>query len=282
MADEFMAAVTSLWDGWEPDSVVNDLEKRTFTDPSKVHRSDFTGTWWSTRGPLVSGPLPQGRAVIAQAGGSARGRQFAAQHADTIVGTGLTVEAMKAYRDDVRERAAGAGRNPDEIRIMFLTNPVIGATEAEALDRVEAQRQRMMDDPSAQLANLSSLSGNDFSVFPLDEELDADKVKITGSQTTIGQFFELNKGLTLREAVVRRGMAGIGAHGLVGTPEQVAVRMGELVEAVGGDGLLIGNADVTRRMIAEVCDGLVPELQRRGLTRTEYTETTLRGHLREF
>ena len=51
--------------------------------------------------------------MIAQAGGSPRGRQFAAAHADTIVASIKGTAAMKAYRDDVRARAAAQGRDPD-------------------------------------------------------------------------------------------------------------------------------------------------------------------------
>ena len=61
-------------------------------------------------------------------------------------------------------------------------------------------------------------------------------------------------------------------------------KMGEAMEAIGGDGFLIsrGGRDLSREYITEVCDGLVPALQRRGLMRTEYTKSTLRETLREF
>jgi hypothetical protein len=60
--------------------------------------------------------------------------------------------------------------------------------------------------------------------------------------------------------------------------------MGQAMEEVGGDGYLITtpHLSVNRRQIIEVCDGLVPALQRRGLVRTEYTHTTLRENLRAF
>jgi len=50
------------------------------------------------------------------------------------------------------------------------------------------------------------------------------------------------------------------------------------------DGFLISTPfqRVTRRYYNEVCEGLVPALQRRGLVRTEYTKSTLRETLREF
>jgi hypothetical protein len=57
--------------------------------------------------------------------------------------------------------------------------------------------------------------------------------------------------------------------------------MDEAMQEVGGDGFLM-TAAWTRRQVAELTDGLVPELQRRGLTRTEYSGETLRENLFAF
>ena len=71
---------------------------------------------------------------------------------------------------------------------------------------------------------------------------------------------------------------------MIGSPDDVAERMGEAIEAIGGDGFLISTPfqRISRRFINEVCEGLVPALQRRGLMRTEYSHKTLRENLREF
>jgi FMN-dependent oxidoreductase (nitrilotriacetate monooxygenase family) len=282
MADEFMAAVYALWDSWEPDAIVADLDSGLFADPAKVHRVDFEGEWFRTRGPLNSGPAPQGRPVIAQAGASPRGRQFAAQHADTIVGAGRTASAMKAYRDDVRARAERIGRNPDEIKVLFNIMPIIGATERDAAERMDILRARAQAQPELHLAALSKLTNNDLSVFPMDEPLDPAKLSTNGSQWGLPQFIEQNEGRTLREAAVIGAMSFPGAGGLVGTPAQVAGRMSEMMDEAGGDGFLIVTDELNRRTIAELTEGLVPELQRLGVVRREYEHAHLRDTLREF
>jgi hypothetical protein len=60
--------------------------------------------------------------------------------------------------------------------------------------------------------------------------------------------------------------------------------MGEVMEEVGGDGFLISTPfqRSNRRFVIDVTEGLVPALQRRGLTRTAYTKTMLRDTLKEF
>ncbi len=71
---------------------------------------------------------------------------------------------------------------------------------------------------------------------------------------------------------------------LVGTPDQIAEKMGETADAVGGDGFLIASPMMvnSRRYINEITDGLIPALQRRGLVRTEYGFEHLRDTLTEF
>ena len=60
--------------------------------------------------------------------------------------------------------------------------------------------------------------------------------------------------------------------------------MGEIMEEVGGDGFLITSPvmRLNRRYVTEITDGLVPALQRRGLTRTDYTFEQFRDNLSEF
>ena len=86
---------------------------------------------------------------------------------------------------------------------------------------------------------------------------------------------------TLRQLAQERFDAGIQ---LIGSPETVADNMAEAMEAIGGDGFLISTPfqRISRRFVHDVCEGLVPALQRRGLARKEYTRTLLRDTLREF
>ena len=71
---------------------------------------------------------------------------------------------------------------------------------------------------------------------------------------------------------------------LIGTPDDVADAMGEAIEEIGGDGYLITapTMRVSRHYINDITEGLVPALQRRGLTRTAYAHEHLRDTLLEF
>jgi FMN-dependent oxidoreductase (nitrilotriacetate monooxygenase family) len=279
MADEYVELCKQLWGSWDQDAVVLDRETGTYADYRKVRPINFVGKYYKCRGPLNCVPGPQGRPTFVQAGGSPRGRQFAAMTADSIIAAASGIEAMKEYRDDIRARAKAGGRDPDEVKVFFIVTPVLAETEAAA----KAKLEDYISSPEYQvktLASISSVTDIDFSQFELDEELP--RLTTNGEQGSLDAFAQWGRGKTLRQLISDRATRGL--DGVVGTPDQVAKRLGEVMEAVGGDGFLISSPfqKVSRQYVTEICEGLVPALQRRGLTRTAYTKPTLRETLREF
>ena len=280
IADEYMDLCNQLWGSWEPDAVVRDQHTGTFTDYTKVRPIHFEGKYFKCRGPLNTAPSPQGRPTFVQAGGSPRGRKFAAETADSIIAPASSVKAMISYRDDVRTLAAQAGRDPDDIKVLFLIAPVVAATQAAAHERVRAITEHPTYFEKC-LAMISAITDIDFSRFDLDEQLPT--LTTNGEQGSLDAFAQWGSGKTLRQLAIDQVSRGV--PGLIGTPDQVAARMEEIMEEVGGDGFLITRPNTTlisREYITSICDGLVPALQRRGLTRTEYTKSLLRDTLREF
>ncbi|GAA4545905.1 NtaA/DmoA family FMN-dependent monooxygenase [Pseudonocardia xishanensis] len=274
-AGEFVELTRRLWDSWEPDALVMDAATGTYVDHTKVHTIDFEGRFHRSRGPLNLLSSPQRHPVLCQAGGSPKGRDFAARYADTLLTAEThSVEAMKAFRDDIRARMVAHGRDPDELKIMFITQPVLAGTVAQA----EAKRQRMLAGVDARiessLGHISALTENDLSTWGLDEEFG--DLTTNGHRSTLADF--MRAGRTPREAALGWSMKNVR---FVGTPDSVAAEMGEVMAEVGGDGFLI-TGSISRRFVDEITEGLVPALQRRGLTRTEYGGGTLRETLREF
>jgi FMN-dependent oxidoreductase (nitrilotriacetate monooxygenase family) len=275
MADEYMQACRGLWNTWEPGAIIADREKGILVDHTRVHAFSFNGKYYRTRGPLNSGPAPQGQPVIAQAGGSGRGRKFAAAHAETIVVQVKNVEAMKAYRDDVRKHMAALGRNPDHCKVMFTINPILGETMEEAQERHKRRLAFVHENIEERLASFGKITNIDFTKFDIDKPLPSD-VTTNGHQQMLADYHKFAAGRSIREALVAFGNA---LPELIGTPDSVAARMGEIMEEVGGDGFLISKPNVNRRTLAEIEDGLVPALQDRGLVRKAYEHKHFRDNL---
>ena len=279
MADEYVDLVTKLIESWEPDAVIRDYATDTYADASKVHKLNFEGQYFRSEGPLNTVRCPQGRPAYIQAGGSPRGRMFAAKHADSIIATTNGTAGMIAYRNDVRRNAEAQGRDPDSIKVLFLIAPVV----ADTMDAAREQYERVLSSPGfteRTLALFGSFVDIDFSKYDLDQPLPP--LETNAEQGALDKFAQAGSGKTLRQLVRDSGTSS--TLELVGTPDHVAELMGAAMEEVGGDGFLITTPwhRLTRSYIASITDGLVPALQRRGLTRTVYTQTTLRQTLLEF
>jgi FMN-dependent oxidoreductase (nitrilotriacetate monooxygenase family) len=277
MADEFTELVCQLWESWEADAIVDDADGGVFADHTKVHPIDFVGQYFRSRGPLNTARPPQGRPVLVQAGGSPRGREFAAKNADSIIASATDAEMMKEYRDDVRARMERMGRKPDDCKVLFLVSPTLAETSAEAHAKQARLDEYRMAHPELGLAGVGFITDLDLSPYDVDAPLEdiADQLHTNGHQSSLAH---MSKGAAnLREMAARKH-----AFEPAGTPTEVADVMAEVMEEVGGDGFLFYLPNMNRRAVAEITEGLVPELQKRGLTRRTYTHDMFRDNLLEF
>jgi hypothetical protein len=274
MADEYVGLVQKLWDSWDADAMVIDREAEIFADPAKVRPVFHEGKYFKCRGPLSAPRAPQGHPVICQAGGSPRGITFAARWAETVISNAGSVAKMKAFRDDLRAQAAAFGRNPDHIKVLYLAAPIVDESKDTAWARKAARVEEARSHMDFYLANLSRVTGVDLSKYDLDEPLPV--LKSNGHQSIAANI----TGKTPRSLV--EGGRSIADHPLVGTPDQVAAEMAEIMEEVGGDGFLVTDPEFTRRYISEIADGLTPALQKLGVVRKKYEFPMLRDNLLAF
>lgn len=278
-AHEYVDLVRQLWAAWEPDALVMDRDAGRYVDYTKVRHIDFDGKWFSSRGPLNTLPMPQGRPVIAQAGGSPAGRGLAAAEADVIVSAPKGIASMKSYRDDIRQRMDKLGRDPDSCKVLYMITPVVGETMAEA----QAKAHRMYDeDPDAIMRKLALMSSaqTDWSKYDLDSPLPEELPDDRGGHSIYNELRKSGPDKTLRELL--GGSSQSESLTLVGTPSSIVDQMEEAMEEVGGDGFLFfagGGGLITRHYLTEILDGLMPELTRRGLARDWYPHQTFRDNL---
>ena len=157
-AAEFVDVVKGLWDSWEKDALLYDKSSGVFYDESKMHALDHKGAFFSVRGPLNVGGLPQGHPVVVQAGASEQGRELAAATADVVYAVHRTREAAQIYYADVKGRMTKYGRDRSEMKILPAIRPVVGRTADEAHAKLD-QLQSLLD-PMVGLARLSNVFGD--------------------------------------------------------------------------------------------------------------------------
>jgi alkanesulfonate monooxygenase SsuD/methylene tetrahydromethanopterin reductase-like flavin-dependent oxidoreductase (luciferase family) len=182
------------------------------------------------------------------------------------------LDEMKAYRLDMRARMEKVGRDPDSCKILYVVMPTLGDTSQEATEK-KTRATRSID---AALGGLAAITEIDFSVFDLDQPLP--EVTTNGHAGYLTEFVRVGEQATLRELVAKWS---ISCMDLVGTPVEVAQQMADAMDYIGGDGFLIAGIG-SRRYLTEIVEGLSPQLQKLGVTRSDYSSTTLRGNLMAF
>ncbi|PSJ52094.1 LLM class flavin-dependent oxidoreductase [Kumtagia ephedrae] len=220
---------------------------------------------------------PQGRPVMVQAGSSDVGRDLAARTADVVFVATQTLSVAKEFYDDVKARAARAGRDPDHVKIMPGVSPVVADSRAEAQAKFDELQALIPDDVG--LALLASYLATDaLNGLPLDGPLP--ELKSTeGMQSRQALVVEQSRrdGLSIRQ--VAQHFAGARGHWrLVGTADDVADQLEEWFRGGAADGFNVMPAYFPGELDNFV-DLVIPELQRRGLFRTAYEGSTLRRNL---
>lgn len=276
LAEEYLDVVKGLWDSWEDDALVRDKASGQFLDPDKLHELNHRGEFLSVKGPLNISRSPQGQPVIFQAGSSEDGRNFAARHAEAIFTHQDDLAEGQAFYADLKARARGFGRDPDQLFIVPGARPVVGSTEAEA-ERLHGELAGLVGLENALRALGRSFNDHNFSVydpdgaFPLAVAEEGFKSNQSASERVLTLADE---GLSLREIALR---VATPKGNFVGTPEQIADRFQSWLEQRGSDGFnlfesLPGQLEV-------FVDQVVPILQQRGIYKRDYPGTTFRETL---
>ncbi|KAA0024801.1 LLM class flavin-dependent oxidoreductase [Antrihabitans cavernicola] len=274
-AQEFVETALKLWSSWDSDALVQDKTAGVFADPDRINAIAHDGEYFKTRGPLTVPRSPQGRPVLIQAGSSGKGKDFAAQWAEAIFEIDPTPEGRRAYYDDVKSRADDFGRNPNDVKIFPSFIPFVGETESIAREKQAFHNE--LADPISGLITLSVHTDHDFSTYDLDAPVE--DIQVTGTQG----LFDVARRLSQRDSLTLRDIGKLYAQGVllpqfVGTASDIADQIEDGFNGGEADGYILSAAQ-SPGTFNDFVDSVIPELQRRGLFRTEYTGDTLRDHL---
>jgi FMN-dependent oxidoreductase (nitrilotriacetate monooxygenase family) len=273
--EEYVDLCCRLWDSWQPDAIVAERETGIYAHPEKIAEVRFDGKYFRCRARHFVAPSPQGRPVLWQAGASEQGRQFAARTAEAIFAIQPTVASMRAYSDDIRNRVATAGRDPETVKLFYGAQVIVGETTEQAREKADYLRSLLR--PEASLAMLSGQLGVDFSGFDPDTPLT--DIPVPGIQGVKDALVASGAGaaVTVAEAAdiyaFRFSMPQV-----IGTPSVVADQLETFLDDGGADGFML-LATHTPGCFEEFVDLVVPELQRRRRYRTAYPGRTLRENI---
>lgn len=274
-AEEYVDVTYKLWEGsWDVDAIVNDPAKGVYADPSKVHDINHRGPRYSVEGFNLMEPSPQRTPVLAQAGGSPAGLDFASRHAELMFLSAYSLETIAQQVGTVRDLARANGREDGDILFLQGMMFVIGSNDEEAYRKWgELEEWRS---PEAQTAYFSSLSGMDLGRFdpatPLEDIID-EIPGIQGAFLAVINAWPAGSKPTVRDFLTSLSLPQM----VVGAPETIAARLLEY-QGAGVDGVQVMNA-LLPNSYDEFFEHLVPVLQDKGIMQREYEPGTLREKL---
>lgn len=279
-ADEYVTLTRRLWeDSWEDGAVVLDRTADVYADPAAVHDAAFEGRFYRVRGPHSCEPSPQRTPVLYQAGSSSRGLRFAARHAEVAFVTLGSFKAGAGQVAELRRLAAEDGRGRDHLKVLQGLPVMIAENDREARAKSDAFME--LTSREGALAKWCAWARVDIDRYPAD----ADAFEVVGADgVSITKYLDQLSGDRKWTVGDLRGLLGTPQRPnrftrtmLFGTPEQVADRMEEWLTRCDIDGFNLYPCPPTAG-VDDICDLLIPELQRRGLFRRAYdpVERTLR------
>ncbi|HEK0905586.1 LLM class flavin-dependent oxidoreductase [Pseudomonas putida] len=273
-AEEFHDVVKGLWDSWDDDAFVRDKTSGRYFDPDKLHTLNHKGAHFSVRGPLNVARPPQGHPVLVQAGASEAGKALAARVAEVIFAAHHELPAAQAFYQDIKQRAAALGRDPEHIKILPGVTPFIADTREQAQQLFE-QFQALID-PVLGLRLLADTLGEDIDLsgHDLDGPLPDTPPGQRGSRRDQVLQLARRDNLSIRQLYLRLA----GGNPVIGTPSDIADSFEQWFQARACDGFNVF-FPYFPGAIDTFVDQVIPVLQQRGLFRLDYAGSTLREHL---
>ncbi len=275
-AADVTAAVLALWSSWQADARIADKQAGRYLDLAKVRTVDHHGQFVRTRGPLNVPRSPQGRPLLAQAGASEAGRDFAVRYADLVFTVQADLAEAQLFYRDMKARASRHGRPPESLLIYPGIVPIAAPTRAQAEDRLVQLNGFMV--PEHALAKLSAFLGTDLSAAQLDDPLPpfvGAGAPSQSSQSRVAVLVGIAKreGLSLRQLLMRLA-SGRGHLLAVGTGAEIAATMQDWFDQGAADGFNV-MAPLMPADLQSFVDLVIPELTASGLF-TASGETLLR------
>lgn len=276
IADEYLEVLYKLWEGsWEEGSVLRDRESGIFADHKKVHPIQHEGKYFTVPGIHICEPSPQRTPVLYQAGASSRGLKFASQNAECVFIAAPSKIATKKVVQGIRQKLAQEGRDPYSVKIYALLSIVTDETDAKAQAKFKEYQSYGSYDGALTL--LSGWSGVDFSQYqPTDK---VEYIQTNAIQSLLDSYVNADpeRVWTIEEIANWNSLGGNGPV-LVGSAETVSDGLQQWVEDTDVDGFNLAYI-LAHQTFADVVEFIVPELQKRGVYQTSYTQGTLREKL---
>lgn len=271
-ADEAVSVIKELWESYPRDGVPVDRAGRQFVDPRSLRPVDFHGRYFDVNAILGSRSSVQGRPLLVQAGSSPDGRTVGARHADLIFTFQNSVESLRSFGDDLRQRARSEGR--EQLPLIFPgVTWTIGDTEEDARRIADSRGNKvtlesLLDGPTGNIFEPSALAA--LRKGPVDpgqplpplaagtqgpswQQASKDMIRDNGIET-LGDFLEFHRNIANQRPYPT----------WVGTAEQIAAHLKEWFVEGAADGFALMLLEDTNTQLRLFTERVLPLLEEDG------------------
>lgn len=281
-AREFVEVVQALWQSFPDEALLIDRAAGRYADTGQIRPVAHRGAHFAVQGPMNLPRFPGPRLPMMQAGASANGIELAAGLADMVFAQTATIEAARAMRRALSDRAEAQGRAPRDVRLLPGLSLYLGETRAEAQELFLATHRRMTR--AQRVARLREATG-------LDVEGWADDARILPAHLPPAPPLPQQRAAFDRVAAALAGgvctVAGVlsgpeilgSVHWqIIGTVEDAAAEIGDWFRAGAVDGF-VAVPGGSARSLELMLGSLIPRLAQEGLFRRGYRGATFWEHL---
>lgn len=278
-ADEFAQVMNRLLESWSVDDFLHDKEDNKLINPSAINVINHEGEYFNVRGPLTTPSSPQGKPIAMQAGASNPGIALATKYADAVYTVAWNFNQASAFKNKLNQKLIQEGKPKDSLKVF----PGLVTYVAQTYEEAYAKKQKLYEslEVDTALNQLAFFIRQNCHSWDLDEPVPplppVESFKgPKGRYQTVLEIIK-DKNPTLRELLGYLS-AGGGHLTLIGTPKDIVDEMERWFDASVADGFNLMPPEFPNSL-EDFVDDVVPELQKRGLYRTEYEGTTFRENI---
>lgn len=278
-ADEFAQVMNRLLESWSVDDFLHDKEDNKLINPSAINAINHEGEHFNVRGPLTTPSSPQEKPIAMQAGASDPGIALATKYADAVYAVAWNFNQASAFKNKLNQKLIQEGKPIDSLKVFPGLVTYVGQTYEEAYAKKQKLDESLEVDTA--LNQLAFFIRQNCHSWDLDEPVPplSPVESFKGPKGRYQTVLEIikDKNPTLRELLGYLS-AGGGHLTLIGTPKDIVDEMERWFDAGVADGFNLMPPEFPNSL-EDFVDDVVPELQKRGLYRTEYEGTTFRENI---
>lgn len=270
-AREFLAVTKALWSSWQDGAIVADRDTEIYADTDRIDDVEWAGDHFRVRQALDLPPSPQRFPLIAQAGASDTGIEFAAESAEVVCVASPDIESGRQYYRRLKSAVAANGRDPGDLKVLPGIRIYLGDDDEQAwqayrreltgLDLHRAREAITYEVPGLDLSDLDLDATIPLSRFPTRADLERHGRRVSRAMI-YRTWVETGSYARLRDFLLRYATS-FGHFQIIGTAEHAADTIAAWISGGASDGfILLGGSSFDR-----IADELIPLLRRRGIFR---------------